>query len=463
MNAPRYILYGCGQVGMMCLTRFLLQWIVKFADDGGSLGASVATGGPTGAFGAAVPIPLFLGAAIGAALFAFRIFDAVTDPLAGGLSDRWVSRGGQRRSLLFFALLVPPIGLVLCFTPTIDMAPAIRWLFVGGGMFVFFVGYTFYAIPYWSLVEDYSQGDPTVRRRLSNTLGVSLLFATGTIGIVSGILVSKLGYRDSSIIFAIGSSVLMVLPYFASPPGLSDAQPSAIAAKREGPGMLRAVWSSLCNRRYFAVLLMFSGSQMSFTVMTSAAPFIAEKLLGGDEADVGLMMGPFLFTALIAAIFVPRFSRALGWEKALVVASVALGVVYAGTAGLGFSIVISPMITAMVVFAAGGPMAAVLLGLEGEAVTECARDADGESTSVYFGVYNVVVKFMNGLAVFVAGILTDLARQQVRWDLLESWFGIDTSGGNFWVRSMGLTAGGLLVIGVGLYILVRPRTKQPAS
>ena len=41
---------------------------------------------------------------------------------------------------------------------------------------------------------------------------------------------------------------------------------------------------------------------------------------------------------------------------------------------------------------------AVLLGLEGEAVAKCARESDPKSVSLYFGMFNLCVKALNGLA-----------------------------------------------------------------
>ncbi len=130
----------------------------------------------------------------------------------------------------------------------------------------------------------------------------------------------------------------------------------------------------------------------------------------------------------------------------MVGASLILAVVYAGTAALGKPILGTPMQTGMVLFALGGPMAAILLGLEGEAITDCAREAGDGATSLYWGVFNFFVKFMNGLAFWATAELVDLARQP----------GYELSA----VRAMGLTAGGLLVLGLVGYLLVRgPRRR----
>jgi len=64
-------------------------------------------------------------------------------------------------------------------------------------MFVFFIGYTLYAIPYWSLVDDYSRrADGTSssqRATLSNVLCAGVLVATGVGFVASPNLVVSYG------------------------------------------------------------------------------------------------------------------------------------------------------------------------------------------------------------------------------------------------------------------------------
>ncbi|MGB1700133.1 MAG: MFS transporter [Nannocystaceae bacterium] len=332
----------------------------------------------------------------------------------------------------------------MTFAPTHAMPPAIRWSLLLVGMLVFFIGYTFYAIPYWSLVDDYAGDDPRVRTRLSNLLGAGLLIATGIGFVGSPLLVESLGYHGAGLVFAVGAIPLMTLPYFAAPEALDagtvTTAPEGLAAPSgEGsPTGLEPLKIALTDVRFLAVIVLFGGSQMSLTVMTAAAPFIAVDLLGGTSGDVALLLGPLLATALPLMIFTPALSRRLGWRRAVVGATALLAVVYGGTGALGGTLLVSPMVTAALLFACGGPMIAVLLGLEGEAITECARQRQPGIVSMYFGVYNFVVKALNGLAIFMAGILAEQAR--------GDW-------GTEAVRAMSATAGVMLLLGFVAYVV----------
>ena len=428
MRRWQYLFYGAGQLGIMLLARFFFQWVLKFSEEPVSAGATEG---------------LFIASSVGLTFFAFRIFDGVTDPAAGILSDWWVRKGRQRRNLLYFSFLLPPVGLSLIFAPSGEMGAVLRWALLCSGMLIFFVGYTLYAIPYWSLIDDYSGDDDERRTRLSNILGGALMLATAIGFIVSPMAVERLGYFHSALIFSAIATGLLLLPIFAKPadvvrkPRGSDEDANLFASFRVAFG----------HRRFIAVLILFAGSQMSFTIMTGAAPFIAVNLLNATTSDVALIMGPFIATSIPSFLAVPWLTRKIGWEKAALGASVALAFVYAGVGLMGQATVLSPIHTTMALFSLGGPMAAVLLGLEGEVITSCARETGGEVTSVYFGVYNFIVKVMNGLAIFLTGVLADM---------------IATRGAAA-VRGMGFAAGGFLVLGVVLYLAFRERQTPAAA
>ncbi|RME70042.1 MAG: MFS transporter, partial [Planctomycetota bacterium] len=286
MDTWRRVGFLAGQFGLMCLVRFFLQWVIRFAKQ--PVEAANELGAAT----------LFSGAAVGAALLAFRIFDGVTDPVAGVLGDGWVRRGHERRSLLWFAFALPAVGLLLSFAPHAHMGLALRWTLLLAGMFVFFVGYTLYAIPFWSLIEDYAQGSADERRTLSNLLGAGILLATAAAFVLSPALVQRWGFFRAAVAFALPSTAFMALPYFCAPRRAAGEHAPVRLRPARGGFAWSSVLEALRHRRFVAVVVLLGGSQMSFTVMTSAAPFIAERLLGGTDADVARLLGPFLATAI---------------------------------------------------------------------------------------------------------------------------------------------------------------------
>ena len=130
-----------------------------------------------------------------------------------------------------------------------------------------------------------------------------------------------------------------------------------------------------------------------------------------------------------------------GWLRCMLWASIALAIVYSCSGLLGNDLIVSPLITAAFVFGMGGPMVAVLLGVEAEGVVDCAKsNSNIDSVGTYWGAFNLVVKILNGLAVFLASILISL---QSHWGIIA-------------VRSMSFLAGVCLMLGVIMYYFLRP-------
>lgn len=241
----------------------------------------------------------------------------------------------------------------------------------------------------------------------------------------------------------------MICPIFAQP--TSQTAQAAEGTDKRDESILEALLVAVKDRRFAALLILLSGAHMSLTVMTSAAPFIAIHLLGGTDQDVALLLGPFLGVGLICLAWSPKVSAAWGWEKSLLYACSALGLVYAATSTLDAPLFSTPLVAATCIFMCGGPMVAAILGIEGEAITDCAIARSSSHVSMYWGVYNFVVKAMNGVAIWVCGLLA--ARISMT----------DDSGllvGLTAVKAMSIVAGGFLVLGVLLYLGARPKMKS---
>ncbi len=99
----------------------------------------------------------FLGIGAGAAatlLLVSKLYDMVTDPLMGVISDRTTTRWGRRRPFLMLGGVVSAIGLTLVFNP-----PAIDvqvWLiaYVLGSLLVIYTGYTLFNVPYLTMPAE---------------------------------------------------------------------------------------------------------------------------------------------------------------------------------------------------------------------------------------------------------------------------------------------------------------------
>ena len=83
-------------------------------------------------------------AATGAALLAARIFDVVTDPIVGHLSDRLRSRWGRRKPPIAVGAVIAGIALIRL----LDPAPGADIWYLVAWAIVLYLGWTLVAVPY---------------------------------------------------------------------------------------------------------------------------------------------------------------------------------------------------------------------------------------------------------------------------------------------------------------------------
>ena len=170
----------------------------------------------------------------------------------------------------------------------------------------------------------------------------------------SGFLINSYGYGKTGIFFAFGSILLMALPYWASPTKTStEHQPKL--SKHKTDSLWSGIISALKHRRFLALIALFGGSQMSFAIMTAAAPFIAQDLLGGSEQDSAALMGPLIGAAIPFFFFVPKIQMKFGWLNCMLWASIALAVVYLCSGLLGNDLIFSPLATACLLYTSPSP------------------------------------------------------------------------------------------------------------
>ncbi len=89
-------------------------------------------------------------AALGILLFSVRIFDAITDPAIGYISDRTRTRFGRRRPYIAIGSLFVVLAMVLLFTPPKASAYFETWWF-GVCIYALFLFWTAVTVPYESL------------------------------------------------------------------------------------------------------------------------------------------------------------------------------------------------------------------------------------------------------------------------------------------------------------------------
>ena len=90
-------------------------------------------------------------AAMGFIFGASRIWDAISDPVAGYLSDRTRHRSGRRRPWIFVSIFPIGAAYLMAWSPPASLTGDSLILWMGVGVFGFYSAMTIFIVPHMSL------------------------------------------------------------------------------------------------------------------------------------------------------------------------------------------------------------------------------------------------------------------------------------------------------------------------
>ncbi len=377
-------------------------------------------------------VPSLDGALVPAALFSViflvgRVVDGVTDPIVGYLSDHCRSRWGRR--IPFIGLALAPTALVSFLMWLPPVPGQLHW---ANGLFIFvlvqafFVFWTLLANPYMSMLPELSD-DPGERVDINTLqaffimLGTILGSAIGSIKEVSGW--AGLGVSVGALtIISFVPTLLFVRERPATvPPEAARSSDGLSAGARPAPGatesvaarpglvdLYRWILSTFKNPPFVRYLSATAVFWFTLNVMILLVPFWVEHVTGKGDADVILVMLPYVGANLLS--FFAANAAAKRWGKYPVYLVTLFG---SGLVALGLCLVGvlpgEPFLQTQVVMGLFGATTAGFLMLP-NAILADVVDYDAERSgqrreAMHFGVQAVFQKLAMGLSITVAGAL----------------------------------------------------------
>ncbi len=267
----------------------------------------------------------FLGVPVGIAGFvttAVLVFDMITDPLIGYLSDRTQSRYGRRAPWMFIGVLVMSAGMVGLFSVPVGMAMSgnLTWVVAFFGLAT--IGFTMVAIPYGAQSGEITQ-DPKERSAMT---GWRMAFAS--IGILIGGavipgLAGSMGYAMAALVV----TPLMVGAVWLSLWSIRKAPRNEMAAQVNLAGMFGLVFT---NKAFMVLVVLYGVMTLAIAMITAGLPFAALYLIvdSGDTmlsgaatalTTLSLMFAAFVIGSILSQVVWVLLSNRLGKVGALVI------------------------------------------------------------------------------------------------------------------------------------------------
>jgi GPH family glycoside/pentoside/hexuronide:cation symporter len=289
----------------------------------------------------------------GLAFTVARLWDAVTDPLMGVISDRTRTRWGRRRPYLLAGAPLLLVGIAVLFVdPGLSTQGALfAWAAIVYGLAN--TAYTVAFIPYNSLTPDLAPGSDqrTALNGYRMTFAVvgTLIGAAGFPMLVSVLGPGAPGYGRAGLVTGVivCAGLLVTFLMVREPP-----PPPAAATGTAGVG-LRPMVQALGNRAFLLVLIPWTLHMVGISLVSPMVVFYF-KYVHGDEGLSQIALGVLLIAAMASislwVVFGKRLEKrtcynlGMVWFCACLLAAAAFGqrsvpltLVIIGLAGIGLA------------------------------------------------------------------------------------------------------------------------------
>jgi GPH family glycoside/pentoside/hexuronide:cation symporter len=344
-----------------------------------------------------------------------RLWDAVSDPVMGHLSDNTRTRFGRRRPYILIGGLLVAVSFAGMWWVPDGIGEWGQLAFILGGLLIFFTACTMFEIPHGALGMEMSK-DPHERTRLfSSKSFFGNLFAMGTPWLLffaglevvrgtGGTLID--GMRGVSLVIAVIMIPLVIWWFFGTrEPGYASAQ------NQQRTHFWTNMKVALRNKTFLCLVLIIFTLAMGFNFVALFNYYISiYYLYGGDQYAAGALLGingtVWAITGLIAVFPLNWISPRIGKRKTLLLAiglmcAAQLSKVVCYNPEQPYLVVIPTILLSM------GMLMFFTLGasMVGDICDEDELNTGTRSEGSYYSVYWWFIKMGTAFASFVTGAL----------------------------------------------------------
>jgi GPH family glycoside/pentoside/hexuronide:cation symporter len=256
---------------------------------------------------------------LGLVLLSVRIFDAVTDPLIGLLSDRSRTRFGRRRPWVLLGSLPLAASLAFLFGPPVGLSQPGLWFAVW--IYALFLFWTLVTVPYESLgaeiTFDYDERTQVLGLR-DGMLLAGTVVAAATPSALAALVGLPAGPEGERAKFAWVAALYAPL-IVAACTWCALAVRESGAAARANAGLWRGLALVRRNRPFAILLASYGVAAIGSNLPATLLPYYVEYVLHSDRLDLFLVL--YLVTGVV---FLPawirlseRFGKKQAWLGAM--------------------------------------------------------------------------------------------------------------------------------------------------
>ena len=329
-----------------------------------------------------------------------RIWDAISDPIAGYLSDRTRSRLGRRRSWLLASAPLISVAFFMLWNPPAALDGLRLGVWMGVAVFMYYTATTIFNVPQESLGAELSQNHHDRTR----VYGIKhLISITGTFLGLGGIaLLSRSETpRDEAMLQAVlaGAVICTVVPF-----AVSRLRERPEYQGRGGTSVQTALGDVWRNPHARLLLLVFAIENFGAASFSVLITYVAQYVLGMPERTA-ILLAIFVIPAIV---FVPLWillSRRFGKKRLWLFAMSALAFAFFGMFFVGEGDFVLLATLGAIAGVGGGCGQVVGPSIQADIIDWDEHRTGQRKEGVYFAVWNFVRKSSYGISAMITGLV----------------------------------------------------------
>ncbi len=246
---------------------------------------------------------------VGGILLAARIFDAVTDPAIGLLSDRTETRFGRRRPWIFTGAVFTAISVLFLFNPPSYTGYNLN-LWFAVSIFMLFLFWTVVVVPYESLGPEltFNYGERTSLFSFRDgALIAGTLAAAGSPAIIKGLINSGSTNADERYIFFILSLIYAPLIVLSCLWCVKILKEKTADTVKKNISIFTGLKYTFKNRPFLILLSAYTISALGNNLPATLILYYVQYVLHSPSADLFLLL--YFITGIA---FLPLWIRIAG-------------------------------------------------------------------------------------------------------------------------------------------------------
>jgi GPH family glycoside/pentoside/hexuronide:cation symporter len=354
----------------------------------------------------------------GVVLMVSKLYDVVSDPMAGWLSDRHKSPSGRRRPFLLWGAAINTLAMVLIYTIPFHGNTPVVWAYVLGVNLIYTTGYSIYNVPLLAMATEMTQGyyERSILqgwRVMASSVGTAV--ATVGASAVLGYLGRRTGPGGRVVNSASDYALLGVIFALFTGLGMVIAWRGTRGARFTEQTKTSAPWTAQVatffgNQAALIIIGVKTVQLIGIASTASATFFLLIDVLKRSPATLSVFGLPLLAASLVATPILARLSKLIGKRGGYMIgatatAAGALSWVWATPTEPLYFLTLRGMMTG-VAFSGNVMFAMSMLN---DAMEMDAHRTGLRREGMYSALYSFVEKFGNAVGPAVVGAALSLA------------------------------------------------------